>query len=280
MVINLIIPEIDSKPNNTKDAVISILVNEWPLSLREVYTGIKRKYGYKYSYQAVFKSIKELISEDILVAKDKKYELNIDWIKRLQSFTDIVETNYYAKERIHNISGITNAKNKEDVVILNFETIFDAEKYLYYFMKYILVKTENDSICHLGNHEWRPIFYLRAEYNYYKKLQQKNHKFYFVCSGNSIIERDCASFYKKIGVNFKINPDKIVNDILVFSDYFINIFIPEDLQIKMNRFLEKGDSISLLKEVLEKKSSIRVIITKDKNLAQEIKNQTLRKFRR
>jgi len=278
MVISLIIPEINSHPKNTKDAVISILTTEWPLTLREIFFKIKKKYGYSSSYQAVYKAVTELLEDRVLIKKEMKYEIEVEWIKKLQSFTDIVETNYYAKEKVQNISGLKDSKYKEDISILNFETIFDAEKYLYYFMKSELFKGKEDIICLQENHEWKPIYYMRAEYNYYTRLQKKGHKFYFLCSESSTAEKNCQEFYKKIGVNFKFTKEKFATENMVFSDYFIQIFIPEDLKEKMSQFLKEDKTLSLLTEVLAKKSSIRVIITKDKSLAEDIKKQTLKKF--
>jgi hypothetical protein len=278
MVMAIIIPEINTLPKNTKDAVISILTSDWPLTLREIFFRIKKKYGYSSSYQAVYKAVNELLQEQVLTKKSMKYEINIEWIKKLQSFTDIVETNYYAKEKIQSLSGLKDSKHKEDIAILNFETIFDAEKYLYYFMKSELFKSKNDIVCLQESNEWKPMFYLRAEYNYYARLQEKGHKFYFLCSSSTQIEQKFAQFYKKIGINFKFTKEKFSTDNLIFSDYFIQIFIPEELKKKMENLLEKNDSLTILKEVLSKKSSIRIVITKDKNLAKDLKNQFQKKF--
>lgn len=278
MVLNLVIPELNSKPG-TKDAVISILTIEWPLSLRAIFYKIKAKYNYGFSYQAVFKAVKELVEIGVLIERDKKYEINIEWVKRLQSFTDVVETNYYAKERVHSVSGIQDSKQKSDILVLNFETIFDAEKYLYYFMKYELIKKRNDDVCWHVNSEWRPILYMRSEYNYYKKLQRRGHRFYFLCSGSSDMEKSCGKFYQDIGTEFKFVKESFPSDILIFGDYFISVYIPEELKKKTRKFLESKSSLSLLKEVLEFKSSIRVVVNKDSSLASEIKKQTLAKFR-
>ncbi|MCX6750449.1 MAG: hypothetical protein NTZ83_03255 [Candidatus Pacearchaeota archaeon] len=279
MVMSILIPELNVKPRNTKDAVISILTIDWPLSLRGIFYKIKKLYGYSSSYQAVYKAVKELCEMSVLIEKDKKYEIDVGWIKKLQSFTDIVETNYYAKERIQNLSGIKESKQKGDIMVLNFESIFDAEKYLYYFMKSELLKKNHDSVCFQMNSEWRPIYYLRAEYNYYKKFMARGHKFYFVCSGNSSLERECEKFYRAIGINYKITGQEITNDVVVFGDYFLNIFIPEEMKIKIRKMLNQEDTLGMLKEVLDRKSNIRMVITKDKALANEIKAQILRKFK-
>ncbi|MDP2924905.1 MAG: hypothetical protein Q8N99_00885 [Nanoarchaeota archaeon] len=278
MTFNLLIPEISSRPENTKDAVISILTLEWPLTLREIYYKIKKHYGYSSTYQSVFKAVKELLKVNILKEHYKRYEINIDWIKRLQSFTDIVETNYFAKERLRNLSGINDSKRSEDLIILNFETIFDAEKYLYYFMKNELFKKKGSTVCFQFNYEWRPLYYFRAEYNYYKRLLEKGHKFYFSCFGTSNIEKESKEFYRSLGIKYKTIKKSYSNDTLVFEDYFIQIFIPEELKNKMKAHLEKNNKMGLLQEVLEKKSSIKVIINKDKELANELKNKITKEF--
>jgi hypothetical protein len=272
MAFEILIPEINNKPKNTKDAVISILTIEWPLTLRNIFYKIKKQYGYSFTYQSVYKAVKELLEKDVLKKKSKGYEINVKWVKRVQSFTDIVETNYYAKKRINNISGLNEHKSVDNLMILNFKSLFDAEKYLYYFMKAELAKVRNKVICYKTRHEWRPLFYLRAEYNYFTKLAKNGHKFYFISSGDSYLEEISNKFYKSIGVKVSKIKKEFSTNVLIFSDYFIQIFIPEDVQMKIKKNLEKKDLINLLK-VLDNKGPIKVMINKDLVLANEMKNQ-------
>ena len=61
---------------------------------------------------------------------------------------------------------------------------------------------------------------------------------------------------------------------------FINIYIPQELKSKMQLYLENKDLNKLIKEVLEKESEIRLIITKDKDIAKQLKSQTIKKFKK
>jgi hypothetical protein len=180
---------------------------------------------------------------------------------------------------MHSLSGVRDSRQKGDILVLNFDSIFDAEKYLYYFMKSVLFKKKEDSVCYHTNHEWRPIFYLRSEYNYYKRLAERGHRFFFLCSGKSYMEKLCGQFYKSIGVNFKSTKQRFANDLLVFDEYFIHIFIPEQFKNKMKNLLYKKDIMKLLHDVLNTKSSIRVVVTRDADLADEIKKQTVKQFK-
>ena len=277
MAFNIIVPELSNKPKNTKDAVITMLTYEWPLTLKQIYNRIKKQYSYSSTYQSVYKAVKELIEKKVLQEKNKQYEINIEWIKKLQSFTDIVETNYYAKEKLHSIAGLADSKSNQNITILNFETIFDAEKYLYYFMKTELFKKKNENVCYQINNEWKSLFYLRAEYNYYARLLEKGHKIYFLSSGKSYLEELSKKFYKSIGVKFKFSNFNQSHDIIAFLDYFIQIFIPEEIRLLLRNQLQNKDIMGLFK-TLNKKSSIKLIINKDSSLAEEIKNQVISKF--
>src|SRR3989344_4608343 len=173
---------------------------------------------------------------------------------------------YYAIKKEYNYSG-------------SYQSVYNAEKYLYYFMKNYLTKKKNDIICCKVSHEWKSIYYLRAEYNYYKKLLERGHRFYFMFKGNSLLEKNAKEFYKKMGLNVQNLKEYLPNDTLVFGDYFIQLFIPEKLKLAMGKALEKGDKLNLLKNVLEKPSSIKLILNKDNSLADEIKNQVLKNFK-
>ncbi len=277
MTFNLLIPDIENKPKNTKDAVINILTYEWPITLRQIYYKIKKQYGYSSSYQSVYKAVKELKEGHVLLEGEKKYEINVGWIKKLQSFTDIVETNYYATEKLQNISGLKDSKASQDLIILTFETLFDAEKYLYYFMKTELLKKKNQIICFQLTNEWRPLFYLRAEYNYYKRLQKLGHKFYFLCSGETSLEKKYREFYLSFGANYRTIKSEHPDETISFSHYFIQIFIPEHLKNQIKKHLKNENVLGLLK-TLEEKSSIKLVINKDEELADSFKKQVLKKF--
>jgi hypothetical protein len=278
-MLNLNIPEINNKPKTTKDFVITILSKEWPLSLRNIFYKIKKGYGYSSTYQSVFKAVNELLEDKTLVKKENTYMINLEWVKDLQSFTDIVETNYYAKEKLDSLSvdGIKSSNKNANTTILEFESIFDTEKYLYYLTKLHLLKKEKQTVCWYNINEWRPIFYLRSEYNYYKRLIKRGHRCYILCSGKSEIEKENRDFYKNLGVSFKFTSDRMISNIIIFNDYVIQIFIPEQMLKQIETNLQERNTKELIK-LLESKTSIKVIITKDKDLAKQMQDKIIAKF--
>ena len=133
---NLYIPTFNIKDSSVKDCIISILGNNWPLNVKKIHNLIKKNFAKNCTYQAVYKSLNELAKENILIKTKEGYHINLDWIKKLQAYTDTIETNYYTKERIISLEGVQEIKGDDDLQVLTFSNYFDAEKYLYYFIKH------------------------------------------------------------------------------------------------------------------------------------------------
>ncbi len=76
-------PAISSIPflggkNSVKDDIFSILSEEPHLSAKEIHTRVKRKQGKDVTYQAVHKTIKQLLNQNILIKNEKDYRIEIN----------------------------------------------------------------------------------------------------------------------------------------------------------------------------------------------------------
>jgi len=99
MADSLTIPQLNTKQKSTKDAIISILGQEWPLSTKEIYSRIQRQLSLNISYQAVHKTIKQFEKDEIISKVGREYELNRSWISNTKkSFTNL--------EKLYNKDGM------------------------------------------------------------------------------------------------------------------------------------------------------------------------------
>ena len=263
MSINLSIPDL-GKNSNTKDFVISVLSYDWPLTIKKLYNVIKKKYGYKATYQAVYKTVHELLKEEVLIKTDDGYHLNLNWLRRIHDYTEITESNYYAKSKVNAIEGIKDAKTEGNFQVLTFESWFDVEKYIYYLQKNYLSNAEKKTTIVLHhNHEWRPLFYLRAEYNWVKKTIESGHRIFFLCSGSTPADIWATNFYRKMGVNAKTGAKCAETcEIVIFGDTVVQIFVPPEISSRLHSAFEKAKGVrdidipSLINNVFEKKLDI------------------------
>ena len=164
MGLNLYLPNISKGKITVKDCIIHILSQDWPLSIKKIYFQVKRRFGLDCTYQAVFKAVNELQQMEVVKKGKEGFQINLKWLKHIHRFTATTETNYYTKNRMDLIEGIKDSKKEGNISILTFTTMFDVEKYLYYLVKnHIMNSRGPQAICYHHNHEWRPLYYMRAE---------------------------------------------------------------------------------------------------------------------
>lgn len=83
-----------SEKKPLKNLIIHALISEWPLTVRKIYNKVKGDNNVDITYQAVFKTVKELVERDVLVEKDKKYMINIGWINLVWDTMDMIKKRY------------------------------------------------------------------------------------------------------------------------------------------------------------------------------------------
>ena len=285
MPFSLTLPALE-KGASVKDYIISILSADWPLTAKKLHAAIKKRFGRNVTYQAVYKAVKELQDEGVLRQNSEGYEVSEDWIKKLHTFTEIVQSNYFTKQKTTAIEGLKAARKEGEINVLTFENYFDTEKYLYYLQKHSIFASKNKVICMHHVHEWAPLFYLRAEYNKALAAKGQGISIYRICSGNTPADKWAASFYRGMGYHSKTGVSCAdVCELLVVGSTVIQIYLPAELREKLSLLLEKKnvdelDIRRLASEVFEKRTAIEVVISSNEKIAGQIREKTMAYFKR
>lgn len=93
-MIALILPCIQKKQADTRDHIVSILTEYWPLTTKTIFALLTKRQGINITYQAVQKTLKNLLAQGIIVDYNKKYYLNSEWIQQVKKFVLNFEENY------------------------------------------------------------------------------------------------------------------------------------------------------------------------------------------
>src|SRR3989338_7547007 len=88
MALEIFVPEIKGKGGSTKDRVFSILADGEEKTITQLHREIKKRYGISVTFQAVLKAVRSLETMDVVDRKEKRYELNTDWIIETRWFFD------------------------------------------------------------------------------------------------------------------------------------------------------------------------------------------------
>ena len=69
-----------------RDSILSVLAVQWPLSAREVYTHVTKSHKITITYQGVHKTLKQMVSEGVLLIEGGKYLVNVQWARQMADF--------------------------------------------------------------------------------------------------------------------------------------------------------------------------------------------------
>lgn len=77
--------------NPTKETIVELLSQEWPLNAKKIYHRLVRKHSISITYQAVHKALTELKEKNIIEKTKEGYKINKSWIKDLGDFSQKLE---------------------------------------------------------------------------------------------------------------------------------------------------------------------------------------------
>ena len=272
MTLSIVLPVINGGNVSCKDAVVSLLAYEYPLSAKEIYSRAKRKYGLNTSYQAIHKTLKELTENKIIEKKGKEYQLNLEWINSLKKFTEQL----LSKEE--NKLTVFEAINK-GVSNLYFEDLASVDRFLLSAGEAIISK-EKKPLYYYWFHSWTPLFFSKEGYEKMRNLVENTDLFVLI-KGNSALDRWCGQILKKFNQNnFKLNVKNMnIPEFLVYEDYIFQVFYPKGIIEKVNKEFKKIKKIEDLNidkifvEIFEKKVGIPVVVNKNALLAEQLKQK-------
>ncbi len=276
MSFNVSLIQLNGDPKTVKEAVISLLSNEWPLSAKQILAKGKNGFGFNVSTQAIYKTLKQLESQGIVKKNAQEYSLNIEWLEKTKQVS----------AKIHDMYSQTKL-NPDKQNSFTFSTIHESDLFLLDIALKNAPENKNDNplILH-WSHYWVPLFLSLDEYKKIKEALTKYRVFGLV-RGNTVVDKWCDNFWNKQGFNTKTGADVASTaDLIVFKDTIIQVFYQEDIKQALDEFystpkqIQDLDLNSLFEKVFLKKTKIHVEINKNRALAEQLTEQTKKMFDR
>lgn len=270
---------IPKSAKNTKEAVILILSNEWPLSAKKIYNKV-RKMGLSVTYQAVFKTIKQLLDEGTLQKDDKEYKLNVDWLKRMDKESERI-LGFYEKTGLpppeRALSG-ANATVEFENLMAFFDYMID------FFQEMSKFQDEGGLFCHF-RHLWWAMTTEGEKFERFGRMVNSYKHGNFLCRNDTPMDRMIFNYYNSFKTvakgRFGVDCAKDC-DLFVSGDYVAQVFFEDSLKKGMDKFYRlkpglKTDVFSRFFQLLFfKKVRITLLVNKSPVLAERIKQGTLK----
>ena len=286
MVLSLTIPEPGNK-KRIKDLIIDILSFEWPLSLSQLHNRISKNYCCSTSCQGTYKALSELLEGEVITKKDKFYSINLQWVDKIKEFASHIQNNYKNEnEKLPLIEGILKTKSENNVTVLTFNSILEMDKMWLNIKKdyYKNLAYNNDITFWEGNHCWWLLVYPEAEYNEIEALKEKKAQHFFINHNDMPLDKAAKRFYEQSGIGFKTSKNEVDSDISIFGDTIMQVTLPKELKKKIDEIYSRCKSSlevdihDFLQNVLTKKTPISLTLTKNKGIANQLKQNVLKEF--
>jgi len=235
-----------------------------------------RGVGLDVSYQAVHKSLAELMESGITEKSGSRYRLSEAWAGQLNEFSSKLLSGF--EGRASSIEGIS----KDECTNLCFSTPMELGN----FFVEMLESTSNGQERIIAG-QWKfitsPMFYSKRYQERLRRIMEKD-KFYFAGRENSFITRWLARSWEILGAKIRLGVNCASScDIVVVDDTIIQVFWPISLKkmFSMASYLKRirsTDMAEAYRALTQEINEINVIAIRNPKVAAQLKKETLEYF--
>ncbi len=278
MAVNIVVPSMSfGESLSTKDLIISNLIDEWPLTAKQLFNRLSKQGGQKVTYQAVHKMLVQLAKEEIVVKQGSGYYLSKEWIEKIKKFSDNLSAIYSSEK------SIPPNYSFEKPVFLTFNNFSEVARFLIYGFHGALPNPPKEASLCLWNHAWPAIGLSDKEYTFIRDLFSCG-KYYSLTKCSTPLDIVFDSMLRKIkkkticGISFSAQQDTFVHD-----DIIMQVFFPPEIIEQMNKIystkkIDAEGLNELFSGLVSKEAKINVIIFKNSELANKLREETLQLF--
>jgi len=259
---------LSTKSPSTKDQIINILSNQWPLSAKEIYNKTAKEFGNEASYQAIHKTLTELEKNHTISHNGQGYELDKLWISNSKKFFDELESRYYNTPEKYKID-----KNFEGRIKFEFNDFSQfCVTMAQIFSSGVLAGNSPNVGFGLLRHAWWPFNFSFANFELLKEIGKTNKDAYVIVKENYPFDMWIVNQYKKVGWHSIITDNKDAeyeNDIGVQGDSIWQAKFSEETKKLMDTVYKRNADLGdLFQEYVRqslKKYPVHIEVTIEKN---------------
>ncbi len=255
---------------STKGLILQTLAKEWPQSLKKIYFSVKTASRKSMTYQAVYKSVKELLRDGVLSKQEKDYLISPLWIEKSSEFINSLAENYensnLGRRKMQEIN-FNSLSETWDFLLSRINTDFFGESKEVYIQlrRFFLFPISKEDISRL------------REFAARKKV-------IILCEGNSLVDKFAAGFLTSLGATVITGiecarpTNTFVNGNCVMNAYTIG----ETERASLSEYYEGSKDMKISEtgvfkafgSLFFKKIRIKLIINRDPDVLSDVLEQT------
>ncbi len=259
---------------STKDEIISALSLRQPLTAKEIYNTLNREHGNVASYQAVHKTILNLVDENVIEKNEKQYQLNKEWVKEIANFGKNLE---------HKYQEILKKIDDNGSVMLTFSSYIEFGRFLVNEFFTNFPNPENKSCPCIWNHAYPLAGVSKEEHDNFKKIFVRT-EHTNICAQSTFLDKMTSDYLDKLGKKGVLNArTSAKNDVFITGDYVMTVYLDLEWERELDQIYKKVKSekdlnMQELFELGSKKADFKVAIVKNAELAEALRVEGEKQF--
>ena len=285
---------IGRKPKNIKDLAVLLLIEEYPLKVKAIFNQLRQNYGVSATYQAVHKALLQLAEDGVVLRTKFGFIINREWIKKVEFFVALAKRNYQEQAEGY-IHKIRNIQNQGDSTVITANSVYEAlqaQRFVRSLFREKFFDTPPERrpirVTHLYHIDTFILHMLDAHEGYLQNKYRFPH--YYLVQGNSAVDEESAALvlnypdlqkfeHFRLGIPLPRQCKLGVYDDLVLEVYYPKFILEAaDKFYAQASYLANFDTINYFKEMIIKPARIKLILYKDRELADTIVKHTLTFF--
>ncbi len=232
--------------------------------------------------QAVYKALRVLVHEEIIVKEKQLFTLNALWLSHMRKFIDMSE--YILG--VHHEQSFFDPLSKSRQITLRFKNTELLDIYCGHLLLTLFDRFKGKPIFFYNHHEWfiydRPL----SENYLYEKVAESGHRVFLTLGADTSLARSFRKKFEKGNIQITIDESfsiPITDYICIIGEYIITARYDRstvqaiDNLFKVATFTTEDDS-KKLRKILDNCTDARIIINRNNKRAQKLRKKLAKNF--
>ncbi|MFO0743940.1 MAG: hypothetical protein U0469_02730 [Candidatus Paceibacterota bacterium] len=263
------------KQKKIEDLILEILI-EGKISTLDLIKRILKILPYS-SKQAIYKSLKDLRENEIVIYKREEVSLSSLWLKRVSEFLEKAEQEYKVDDGRINILSLKEGEK----VSYQFNSFYNTDIFWAHAFNLMYDGTNKDTNVLIYNpHEWFLLVREESETYLFNKFITDDRKLFNYVPEIDPLDKFVSKYFDQKNIKYYSNNKHHFKNknyyVNVFGDFIIEAWLDKKVSNEIDKFYKETKEFSeeakvKLLEIVNKKGKSRLQISKNKKKAQEIR---------
>ncbi len=228
-----------------RDDILSILSEEFPLSANEIASRVKRQMGKNITYQAVHKTIQQMVERKILAKEGRSYRIAPEWVQHTKEYIQLLEKTFQHTPSV---------KKVLDQLPKPMTLHFTRYSELCVFVAQLLVEYRESKKVKMPNyallwHIWWPLKFDFSMWELFKKMDDFNPDNRVVVTQDTKFDQMVGKYYRLCNSTDRLiigvpSSERVEEDVMARGDMIIQVKYSEETKKELHRIFSKIRSLT------------------------------------